>query len=674
MSKYSTSFYINLAGNLPAQARRFSGAVSSMAARSTKALNGMKAATASAMSQLTSLKGLAMGALAGAGMSMSAGSFIRAAAEAEMAAIRMKQTFGDQGEAANTFLKQFATQTTLQFGETQSAMMRLKTAGIDPMNGSLQALVDMNAKVGGDSANLEGYIHALTKGYVKGKLTMEEINPLLERNVKVFELLSKATGGKYTAKQMQEMASKGRLGRKSIEALLREMGKDAKGAAKEQMKTWDGLVSNLGDTFTAMQQTIMDKGLFDELKNELQGLLDWLNQKIESGEFDEFAKSISDNLVAAIRALKSGAEELKPILDSVGEAVKWAAEQTDGYGNLAKVMMAVYGANKLLNATTGSGIAGNAWGLGKAGYQKIRGKNNPVANIVSQTAGAVGGVQPVYVTNFGDVGFDLGGRKSKKKGRKQRKIKRSFANKPQKSTQQKRLEDQQRKRQPKSPQHTPKGKVIPSVNLPQPSIPKVIVPPVAVSAIAQQATALTETAVQNAKAATAVAKSANAAGKTMTNVATATTKSVSKAVPLLGTAVNVAMGASVLLDEQASAEEKGEVIGSIAGASIGAVIGQALIPIPVLGAAVGGFVGDWLGSWLGGEAAKSITDTKPQKIESTTTLDGNVSIQINPPQGFSAVVQRNDLSVKNSGMSSLSDAMVLAVQTGKNSVAMRGGL
>ncbi len=625
MSKYSTSFYINLAGNLPSQARRFSGVISSMATRSTKALNGMKAATASAMSQLTSFKGLAMGALAGAGMSMGANSFIRAAADAEMAAIRMKQTFGEQGEAANAFLKQFATQTTLQFGETQNAMMRLKTAGIDPMNGSLQALVDMNAKVGGDSANLEGYIHALTKGYVKGKLTMEEINPLLERNVKVFELLSKATGGKYTAEQMQEMASKGRLGRKAIEALLRQMGEDAKGAAKEQMKTWDGLVSNLGDTFTSMQQTIMDKGLFDELKNELQSLLDWLNQKIESGEFDEFAKGISDNLVEAIRALKSGAEELKPILDSVGQAVKWAAEQTDGYGNLAKVMLAVYGVNKLLNSTTGSGIMGNAWSLGKWGYQKLGRKNNPIANTAGQMA--VGGVQPVYVTNFGEMGFDLGGGRRKKGGKKKLPNKQGG-----------------------------KSKRLP----PKPT--KTSTPPI--SNQAKQ----TAQAVKNATKQTAVlaetAKATSQATKAVSKVAVTAAKGVSKAVPLLGTATSLAMGASVLMDETATTEEKGEAVGSVAGAAVGAIIGQALIPIPVAGAAIGGFIGDWLGGWLGGEVAKGLSDSTPPKTE----MNGNVDLTVHLPAGVTASVQRNEISSSNKN-----DDLSMAVKTGNTSVGMRGG-
>ncbi|WP_227718378.1 tape measure protein [Pasteurella multocida] len=146
---------------------------------------------------------LGVGIGAGAGAAAVSKSMIRVAADFEMANIRMKQTFGKRGDEAMAWLKKFATDT-----QWHSVMCRcfnaLMTAGIDPMNGSLQALVDYNAKVGGNADNLNGYISAISKGFIKGKLTMEEVNPLLERNVKVFDILAKQTGGKYTADQMQK--------------------------------------------------------------------------------------------------------------------------------------------------------------------------------------------------------------------------------------------------------------------------------------------------------------------------------------------------------------------------------------------------------------------------------------------------------------------------------------
>ncbi len=337
MADNSTSFYVNLAGNVSTQANRFGQSIQSMASRSKRALSGLKSSVQSFSNSIDSIGNRAFIGLT-AGGALASRSLIKTAAEFEMAGIRMKQTFGDDGDKATAWLKQFATDTPMAFGDVQNAMMRLKTAGIDPMNGSLQALVDYNAKVGGDAANLDGYISAISKGFIKGKLSMEEINPLLERNVKVFEILAAETGGKYTAEQMQKMLQEGKLGRKAIAALLRGMGKDAAGSAKEQMKTWDGLVSNLGDTFTSMQASFMEKGVFDELKKELGGILDWLNQKIENGEFDEFAKQVSDTLVQALRDLKDVSKDVKPILEDIGKVMSWLSEQAGGYGNLAKAL------------------------------------------------------------------------------------------------------------------------------------------------------------------------------------------------------------------------------------------------------------------------------------------------------------------------------------------------
>lgn len=544
----------------------------------------------------------------------------------------MKQTFGAESDKAMAFLTKFATETTLQFGDTQQAMMRLKTAGIDPMNGSLQALVDYNAKVGGDAANLDGYIHSISKAFIKGKLSMEEVNPLLERNVKVFELLAQETGGKYTAEQMQEMLSKGKLGRKSIEALLRAMGKDAKGAAKEQMKTWGGLTSNLEDNFSAMAAKIMEKGAFDHLKNELGSLLDWVNEKLDNGEFDEFAQQVSDNLVEVLKAAKDGAIGLKDALSAIGGAIGWVAELSGGYANLAKILVAVYAANKVLRSSYAQSLAKGAWGIGQWGYGKMR-RKSPVADVAGKAVGAMAGVQPVYVTNFADMGMGFGGKG--KKGRKPKQPKKPRT--PKANTQ---------KSQPKATKPTTPKPTTPKPAVPKPSIP---IPPAAVAE-----------SVGAAKAATTAAASA--------------TKAVAKSVPVIGTAANVAMGAAVLLDEEASTVDKGEAIGSMVGASVGAVVGQALIPIPVVGAMVGGVIGDWLGSWLGGETAKNIADDKPQKIESETKLDGQIAVKITAPQGFGVVTQQNDLKVSGSGMSNMSDAMVMAVKTGNTGVGMRGGL
>ena len=579
MTTNSTSFYINLAGNVSTQANRFGQSIQGMASRSKAALNGLKSSVVGLSNTLDRVGNRAFLALTAGGV-LAGRTLIKTAAEFEMADIRMRQTFGKDGDKASAWLKQFATDTPMAFGEVQDAMMRLKTAGIDPMNGSLQALVDYNAKVGGDKSNLDGYISAISKGFIKGKLSMEEINPLLERNVKVFEILAAETGGKYTAEQMQKMLQEGKLGRKAIAALLRGMGKDAQGAAKEQMKTWDGLVSNFEDTITSMKAKLMEKGVFDELKNELGGILDWLNQKIDSGEFDEFAKQISNTLVTALRDLKDLSKDLKPILESLGATMSWLSEKAGGYGNLATFAAALYGANKIARNSMVQTVGKGALYAGKWGVGKVlgRGKGGAASAGVGGMLGDLSGVTPVYVTNLSQLGGIGGGR-----GRT-----RALGGKK-------------------------------------------------ANGAAKAIATTTKTATQGVKTA---AKTAMQATTNVAKTATGAIANTAKRLPAIGTGLALAEGAMILADDTATTKEKSESIGSMAGATAGAVIGQALIPIPVLGAAIGGVLGDWLGGWLGSEVGEMLSSPEPKE----TKLNGEIEVKVKAADGTTATVGNTNLN------------------------------
>lgn len=583
MTTNSTSFYINLAGNVSTQANRFGQSIQGMASRSKAALNGLKSSVVGLSNTLDRVGNRAFLALTAGGV-LAGRTLIKTAAEFEMADIRMRQTFGKDGDKASAWLKQFATDTPMAFGEVQDAMMRLKTAGIDPMNGSLQALVDYNAKVGGDKSNLDGYISAISKGFIKGKLSMEEINPLLERNVKVFEILAAETGGKYTAEQMQKMLQEGKLGRKAIAALLRGMGKDAQGAAKEQMKTWDGLVSNFEDTITSMKAKLMEKGVFDELKNELGGVLDWLNQKIDSGEFDEFAKQISNTLVTALRDLKDLSKDVKPILESLGATMSWLSEKAGGYGNLATFAAALYGANKLVRNSMVQTVGKGALYAGKWGVGKVlgRGKGGAASAGVGGMLGDISGVTPVYVTNLSQLGGIGGGR-----GRT-----RALGGKK-------------------------------------------------ANGAAKAIAATTKTATQGVKTA---AKTAMLATTNVAKTAAGAMANTAKRLPAIGTGLALAEGAMILADDTATTKEKSESIGSMAGATAGAFIGQTLIPIPVLGAAIGGVLGDWLGGWLGSEVGEMLSSPEPKE----TKLNGEIEVKVKATEGTTATVGDTNLKSSTS--------------------------
>lgn len=621
MANNSTSFYVNLAGNVSSQASKFGNALSTMANKGVSNMNKLSNSVKKVGSGLASLSQKinnvgnialpVLGVGVGAGAAAVSKSMIRVAADFEMANIRMKQTFGKRGDEAMAWLKKFATDTPMAFGDVQDAAMQMMTAGIDPMNGSLQALVDWNAKVGGSTENLNAYISSFAKMKIKGKMSWEDIQPLLERNVPVLKMLAEATGNKYTEKQIMKMIQDGKMQGAALDALWKQMGKNAKGAAKEQMKTWDGLVSNLEDTWVSMQAQFMEHGAFDSLKKELGSFLEWLNSKIDDGTLDEFAKTVSETLTDALKQLKETANDVKPILEKVGSVMGWVSEQAGGYGNIAKFVGGFYLANKVANWGITQKTVKGGWGLAKWGLGKFRKGKGGVSNDVAGALGETMGVTPVYVTNFpASFGGGYGGVEQDKRKNKRQNNK------------------------------TGNGKN-------------------RVAGVTTAVASNAEKAVANKGVTQAVGNTVKSASQSLSATTKAATSAISRtatrAVPYLNVAASAVEGAVVLMDEQSSTQDKSEAIGSIAGATAGAIVGQALIPIPVVGAAVGSYVGSWLGEWLGSEVGEYLSDPEPIKNE----LNGTIQVAVKASEHLIATATASKVQTNQK-----QDNMNIAVQMG----------
>jgi tape measure domain-containing protein len=209
----------------------------------------------------------------------------------------------EEGEKATAWIKDFATKTPADIEGITQGFIKLKAFGIDPMNGSYQAIIDQTSKLGFSQEKMEGVILALGQAWTKQKLQGEEALQLIERGVPVWDLLSEATG--RTAVELQEMASKGELGRKEIELLMKAMGENSKGAADAAMGTWTGLVSNLKDMWLNFVNDISESGFLDYMKEQLQALITEIKALAADGTLKRWAKEISDGLIKVGESIKS---------------------------------------------------------------------------------------------------------------------------------------------------------------------------------------------------------------------------------------------------------------------------------------------------------------------------------------------------------------------------------
>jgi tape measure domain-containing protein len=218
---------------------------------------------------------------------------------------QLTNMYGDAagGEKAFAWVKDFAKDTPLTLDQVMQSFIQLKNFGIDPMAGAMQAAVDQNAKLGGESERLQRITLAMGQAFAKGKLQGDDIKQMIEAGVPVWQLLSEVTG--KNVQQLQKMSEAGALGKDVMQQFFAQMGKDSAGAAAEQMSTLSGELSNLQDNFQQFQDRVAKKGVLDYFKDQLGRLNDLFGKMAADGRLDAYAKRVSDSIVSMAKSLKS---------------------------------------------------------------------------------------------------------------------------------------------------------------------------------------------------------------------------------------------------------------------------------------------------------------------------------------------------------------------------------
>ncbi|WP_445425169.1 tape measure protein [Alishewanella sp. HL-SH06] len=217
-----------------------------------------------------------------------------------------------QGEQATAWVEEFAKNTGTRLSGVRDAFVQLKTFGIDPMNGSLEALVDYNAKMGGSQEKLEGIILAVGQAWGKQKLQGEEILQLVERGVPVWDLLAEATG-KSTA-ELQKLSTAGQLGRDAISGLVTAMGNAAEGMAEAGLDRLGGQINVVSNNWENFQKLISDSGLYQVAVQFLKDLNAQFDEMANNGQLQKAAQDISNFFSGLI---KGSGESVKAFTESV---------------------------------------------------------------------------------------------------------------------------------------------------------------------------------------------------------------------------------------------------------------------------------------------------------------------------------------------------------------------
>lgn len=210
------------------------------------------------------------------------------------------------------------------------SFVKLKSAGIDPMNGSMRSLVDATAAFGGSEQQLHRASIAIQQMAGKGVISMEELRQQLGEAVpSAVKLMARSVGLSYG--DLVDLISKGSVESEyALEAMFFEFERTFGGAASNLVNSFAGSMALLRTAITEVSLEMggfnretgkfTEGGFMDELKNSLNELVAALN----TAEVKQFAKEVGTALADGVRWFTSAVKtaiQYKEVIISLGKAI-----------------------------------------------------------------------------------------------------------------------------------------------------------------------------------------------------------------------------------------------------------------------------------------------------------------------------------------------------------------
>ena len=236
------------------------------------------------------------------------------------------------------YIIKMALETPFDLKALTDSFVKFKSAGIDPTDGSMKGLVESVAKFGGTSETLHRASIAVQQMAGKGVISMEELRQQLGEAVPT----AMATMARGAGVSMAELSNKVKQGTVEANGALKTMFTAMQienfGAAQKMMDTWDGMMSQLKTKFTLWQLDVANQGFFDEMKKQLQDVIDVLG----SPQAKQFAADFARDLTTIVKGFR--------------EIIDWTLKWKDELGMVATALFGMFVANKISNAAGSSGV------------------------------------------------------------------------------------------------------------------------------------------------------------------------------------------------------------------------------------------------------------------------------------------------------------------------------
>lgn len=263
---------------------------------------------------------------------------VEAAAEMQRMRVMLRGLNKDKvnpGEAAAQdmqYIVNMAKNAPFAMQALTDSFVKFRSAGLDPTDGSLKALVDSVARFGGDSELLKRAAVAVQQMSGKGVVSMEELRQQLGEAVpNAMKAMADAAG--ITMGELTKAVSSGTVeAKQALSLMFVGLRAENENAAKDMMQTYTGALAQLQTSFTLFADRVGQAGYLDSLTKGMKELSAVMN----SAEGISFANSLGEGLTTAI--------------DGLRELAQWLAKNQELVITLGKIVAGMV-AFKMLRAS-----------------------------------------------------------------------------------------------------------------------------------------------------------------------------------------------------------------------------------------------------------------------------------------------------------------------------------
>lgn len=279
----------------------------------SRALNAMGVAVGTFVGNIAAMGVMRLGEIVGGlpGEVISTGR----AFEKMQATLETIEGSSDKAKAALDWVQEFAKQTPYDLAQVSEAFVRLRAYGLDPTTGLLE-------KVGNASS-------AMGKDLMQGVEAIADAAQGENERLKEFGIRASVEGKKITyswqqnGQEMTKTVTKN--GTEIVKALTEIFEGRFAGAMEKQSKTLDGMVSNLGDSWTGFLKDISERGIYEDVKSRIAGIMDSVDSLEKDGSLGRWAEGISKGMSWALDAAWKLAERVVRNVITLGDLL-------DGFG------------------------------------------------------------------------------------------------------------------------------------------------------------------------------------------------------------------------------------------------------------------------------------------------------------------------------------------------------